>query len=195
LSFGAFVSAEAAESKGIIHIIIMLFPGELIEGSGGVGTYNADGTYRASVIGSSHAEADIQSVLHKGQIVPKTGSLVMCRVFKLTFTQVQAHILSVEGRCLQSPFLGIIRLQDIRKHEVEKLVIEDCFQPGDIVQARVLSLGDSKWFYLSTAETELGVILAWAKGKRLVPLSWDEMLEPENNLTVNRKVAKPLILE
>ena len=114
---------------------------------------------------------------------------------KITFSQAQAHILSVEGRTLRSAFLGIIRLPDIRKHEVEKIVIEECFQPGDIVQAKVISLGDSKWFYLSTAEPELGVILAWNLGKRLVPFSWEEMIDPDTQVRFPRKVAKPLILE
>jgi exosome complex component CSL4 len=86
-------------------------------------------------------------------------------------------------------------LQDIRKHEIEKIVIEDCFQPGDIVQARVISLGDSKWFYLSTAEPELGVILSWTNGERLFPHSWEDMINPRTEEKFKRKVAKPLILE
>ena len=101
----------------------------------------------------------------------------------------------MEGRTLKSPFLGIIRLQDVRKHEIEKIVMEESFQPGDVVQAKVISLGDSKWFYLSTAETELGVVLAWSKGKRLLPMSWEEMIEPGSGNKFLRKVAKPLILE
>lgn len=31
------------------------------------------------------------------------------------------------------------------------------FRPGDIVRARVISLGDARQYYLSTAENELGV--------------------------------------
>lgn len=38
--------------------------------------------------------------------------------------------------------------------------MEDCFLPGDMVAARVLSYGDSKKIYLTTAENELGVIFA-----------------------------------
>ena len=118
----------------------------------------------------------------------------MCRVFKVTYSIAQAQILSVDNRVLKSPFLGIIRLPDIRKHEVEKVVVEDCFQPGDIVQAKVLSLGDSKWFYLSTAEDHLGVILAWNETRRLLPYSWEEMIDPVTNKIYKKKVARPLII-
>lgn len=36
----------------------------------------------------------------------------------------------------------------------------DCFHPGDIVRAEVLSLGDARSYYLSTAKNELGVVYA-----------------------------------
>lgn len=46
-------------------------------------------------------------------------------------------------------------------------------RPGDIVRARVISLGDSTQYFLSTAENELGV--RWAKsaaGAIMIPISW-----------------------
>lgn len=36
----------------------------------------------------------------------------------------------------------------------------DCFRPGDIVRAEVLSLGDSRSYYLSTSKNHLGVVYA-----------------------------------
>ena len=38
--------------------------------------------------------------------------------------------------------------------------MEECFLPGDIVKAKILSYGDSKKIYLTTAENELGVMYA-----------------------------------
>ena len=38
--------------------------------------------------------------------------------------------------------------------------MEECFLPGDVVMAKVLSYGDSKKIYLQTMENELGVIFA-----------------------------------
>lgn len=46
-------------------------------------------------------------------------------------------------------------------------------RPGDIIRARVISLGDSTQYFLSTAENELGV--RWAKsvaGAIMIPISW-----------------------
>jgi exosome complex component CSL4 len=172
----------------------MLFPGEAIDTISRSGTICDNGVWRTTVLGYSDDSGQF-AMQSKEQIVPKIGSEVFCRVFKITYSMAQAHILSVDNRTLQSSFLGIIRLQDIRKHEVEKLVIDDCFQPGDIVKAKVISLGDSKYFYLSTAETEYGVILAWNKNKRLLPNNWEEMIDPDTQQTYKRKVAKPLILE
>lgn len=41
--------------------------------------------------------------------------------------------------------------------QVDKVEVFKCFRPGDIVRARVISLGDARQYYLSTAENELGV--------------------------------------
>ena len=41
-----------------------------------------------------------------------------------------------------------------------QVVLSECFRPGDIVRASVLSLGDARSYYLSTAENELGVVYA-----------------------------------
>jgi hypothetical protein len=38
--------------------------------------------------------------------------------------------------------------------------MEECMIPGDIIMAKVLSYGDSRKVYLTTAENELGVMFA-----------------------------------
>ena len=43
---------------------------------------------------------------------------------------------------------------------VLQVVLSQCFRPGDVVRASVLSLGDARSYYLSTAENELGVVYA-----------------------------------
>jgi exosome complex component CSL4 len=40
------------------------------------------------------------------------------------------------------------------------VVMHECFRPGDVVRAEVLSLGDSRSFFLTTAKNELGVVYA-----------------------------------
>lgn len=36
-----------------------------------------------------------------------------------------------------------------------QVVIYDCFRPGDVVRAEVLSLGDARSYYLSTAKVNI----------------------------------------
>lgn len=69
-------------------------------------------------------------------------------------------IFAVEGNSLDEPFRGTLRREDIRAMEKDTVEIYKSFRPGDIVQARVISLGDSQSYFLSTAENELGVIIA-----------------------------------
>lgn len=52
------------------------------------------------------------------------------------------------------------RTQDVRAVEKDKVKIYNSFRPGDIVRAEVISLGDARSYYLSTAKNELGVIFA-----------------------------------
>ncbi len=41
-----------------------------------------------------------------------------------------------------------------------QVIMYDCFRPGDIVRAEVLSLGDVRSYFLTTAKNELGVVFA-----------------------------------
>lgn len=67
-----------------------------------------------------------------------------------------------------------------------------CFRPGDIVLATVISLGDSKSYFLSTVQDDLGVIVARSTtGHVMVPVSWQQMQCPHSHALEYRKVAKP----
>ena len=57
-------------------------------------------------------------------------------------------------------FPGVIRVQDVRATEKDKVRIAASFKPGDIVRAAVISLGDQSNYYLSTGRNELGVVVA-----------------------------------
>ncbi|PNH08566.1 Exosome complex component CSL4 [Tetrabaena socialis] len=68
----------------------------------------------------------------------------------------------------------------------------DCFRPGDVVRAEVVSLGDARSYYLSTAKNELGVVYARsaAAGVAMVPTGWTEMQCPDTQAVEKRKVAR-----
>ena len=89
---------------------------------------------------------------------------------------------------------GAIRKEDVRTGASEQvLLIQESFLPGDLVLARVLSLGDTRRYLLGTAEPQLGVLraLSATSGKPMIPVSYKEMECPETGVKEPRKCAKP----
>jgi exosome complex component CSL4 len=105
-------------------------------------------------------------------------------------------------------FTGVIRAQDVRATEKDKVKIHECFRGGDVVKGIVvrrkstcdtsvelryqLSLGDSRSYFISTARNDLGVIFATSEaGANMDPVSWQEMRCPKTGKFEKRKCAKP----
>lgn len=146
-------------------------------------------------------------------VTPQVGDIVLARVNKITHQRVNVEILSVlpkteEGKSPQNVddlqllnllptesgeyFKALIRSQDIRSTERDSVKTWECFQPGDIIRAAVLSLGDGASFYLTTASNDLGVVFARnEEGEILYPLDWETMVAPGSGEVENRKCAKP----
>ncbi|XP_022106158.1 exosome complex component CSL4-like isoform X2 [Acanthaster planci] len=139
----------------------------------GKGTYTRQGYIYSSLAGFRHESKHGEEVLN---VNPR-----FCR----------CAILSVEGTPLTQSFRGMIRREDIRATEKDKVEVYKSFRPGDVVLARILSLGDAQWYLLSTAENELGVVLAQSEaGVNMVPISWSEMVCPKTHCKEFRKVAR-----
>ncbi len=70
--------------------------------------------------------------------------------------------------------------------------MHECYRPGDLVKAVVISLGDSRQYFLSTKEPEFGVIMARSQKSKqlLVAVSWKDMVDPETGQKEMRKAAK-----
>ncbi|XP_051119828.1 uncharacterized protein LOC127243716 [Andrographis paniculata] len=123
--------------------------------------------------------------------VPEPGAIVIARVTKVMAKMASADIMCVGPKSVKEKFTGIIRQQDVRATEIDKVDMHASFRPGDIVRALVLSLGDARAYHLSTARNELGVVSAGsAAGATMVPISWTEMQCPVTGLVELRKVAK-----
>ena len=79
--------------------------------------------------------------------------------------------------------------------EVDASAIQmaNCFRPGDVVKARIMSLGDARQYFLSTADVHLGVV--WtrdsATGDFMLPVAWDEVASPSTGRKAARKAARP----
>ncbi|KAG5981610.1 hypothetical protein E4U55_002746 [Claviceps digitariae] len=128
----------------------------------------------------------------KREILPDVNNVVLARVVRLMPKQAIVVIQQVGETVLQTEWQGVIRVQDVRATEKDKVKIHESFKPGDIVRAQVISLGDQANYYLSTASNELGVIMATSEaGNDMVPVSWKEYKDPDTGASEPRKVAKP----
>lgn len=114
------------------------------------------------------------------------------RVVRLAPRQAQVQILCVGDAALDRPYSGVVRTQDVRLTNVDSVSLAACFRPGDLIRAEVLSLGDARSYYLSTAGNHLGVVhaLSLAGGAPMQPLSWEEMQCSVTKSVEKRKVAK-----
>lgn len=95
---------------------------------------------------------------------------------------------------LGETYKGIIRSQDVRSTDRDRVKMIECFKPGDIVKAKVLSLGDGVNYYLTTANNDLGVIFAKSNngaGSMMYATDWQHMVSPLTGVVEKRKCAKP----
>jgi exosome complex component CSL4 len=172
----------------------------------GIGTYARGGHVYASAVGKltvtpdDKASTPIVSVqLAGGRQYASTkvltvGKIVLGKVLRVVLQSAVIEIVAAEGvGALRNPHEGTIRREDVRAGATEEVQLYDSFRPGDVVLCRILSLGDSRRYYLTTAEPELGVVRATCStsGKRMVPISWKEMECPETKAKESRKCAKP----
>ncbi|KAF3069055.1 Exosome complex component CSL4 [Daldinia childiae] len=131
-------------------------------------------------------------VSEKREVLPEVGNVVLCRVTRITPKHASVAILVVGDTVLEAEWQGLVRVQDVRATEKDRVKIYESFRPGDIVRAQVISLGDQANYYLSTASNELGVIMATSEaGNPMFPVSWKEYKDPETGISEPRKVAKP----
>ncbi|XP_062927443.1 exosome complex component CSL4 isoform X1 [Mobula hypostoma] len=184
----------------------LCIPGERLcsieDSTPGEGTYSRHGYIFASLAGYVMKRNDngmvgkvpVISVVRDSepQLLPEVGVVVTCKVTSINPRFAKVHILYVRSTPLKGAFKGTIRREDIRATEKDKIEVYKCFRPGDIVLAKVISLGDAQSNYLlTTAENELGVVVAHSEaGAQMVPISWCEMQCPKSHGKEFRKVAR-----
>jgi exosome complex component CSL4 len=87
----------------------------------------------------------------KTEILPEVNSIVLCKVTRITPRQATVAILVVGETVLDGEWQGLIRVQDVRATEKDRVKIFESFRPGDVVRAIVVSFPP-----LDTACQELG---------------------------------------
>ena len=137
------------------------------------------------------------------QHVIRQGQTVLARVVRITTQMVMVDIFATEhGLLRHDKPAGVIRREDVKpvstaataeQQSVTNAVLTQYYRPGDWVVAKILSLGDTRRYFLTTAEAGLGVIHAVSStsGQPMVPVSWKEMECPDTGLRENRKCARP----
>ncbi|KAL0951038.1 hypothetical protein HGRIS_007778 [Hohenbuehelia grisea] len=178
----------------------LLLPGQPISlpkgptPSVGPGIYSRDGQMRASLVGTPRFEGSTLTISRLRPHPPAPNSLVLGSVTRLSPLQALLSITVVDGVPLPlgEEFTGVIRTQDVRATEKDRVKIGDCFRGGDVVKGLVISLGDARSYYVTTARNDLGVISATSEaGATMEPVSWQEMRCPKTGKIEKRKCAKP----
>ncbi|KAJ1342114.1 hypothetical protein BSLG_003337 [Batrachochytrium salamandrivorans] len=170
------------------------------------GTYSRGEFIHASVLGKKQAGAadglssmPTLTVVRNKQAaagVPEIGNIIIGKVTRINPRFASVSIMVVADTPCTETFQGVIRVQDVRATEKDKVLIYRSFRPGDIIRARIASLGDARSYHLSTAQNELGVVFAQSlAGATMVPISWEEMICPKTRVIEYRKCAKPTASE
>ena len=117
------------------------------------------------------------------------------KVTRVVFNQAIVEIVAAQGVAMPMRILmkGVYDERMFVPELVKRCSSMINFRPGDVVLCRIVSLGDSRRYHLSTAEPELGVVRAIcaSSGVKMVPISWKEMQCPETKVKELRKCAKP----
>ncbi|XP_036804937.1 exosome complex component CSL4 isoform X1 [Oncorhynchus mykiss] len=146
----------------------------------GTGVYLRHGYIYSSLAGyvlrkNEGEELPVISVVREteAQLLPDVGAIVTCKVTCINPRFAKVHILYVGSTPLKDRFRGTIRKEDVRATEKDRVETYKSFRPGDIVLAKVISLGDVQSNYLlTTAENELGVVVAHSEaGAQMVSIS------------------------
>lgn len=75
----------------------------------------------------------------KREVLPEVGNVVLCRVVRITPRQAVVVILVCGETVLEAEWQGLIRVQDVRATEKDRVKVYESFRPGDIVRAEVVS--------------------------------------------------------
>ncbi|XP_012287824.1 exosome complex component CSL4 [Orussus abietinus] len=124
-------------------------------------------------------------------IVPAPGDIVTAMVTLVNQRLCKCIIKCIGDIVLTRPYRAILRKEDVRATQKDLTEMYKCFRPGDIILARVMPMTEPHVYQITTAENELGVVIAHSEeGVAMVPISWVEMQCPKTMTKEFRKVAK-----
>lgn len=151
-------------------LLMKVVPGDVIGKyesniSLGVGTYESNGIIYASMLGEvkdcmkgENRFISVETRHQMAHMVLAIGDVVLARILRINIQQIQVEILANDKHLLRFPTRAILRQEDIRESQTDLIVMNELFHPGDIIVAKVVSLGDARYFFISTAGPDLGVV-------------------------------------
>ncbi|SOV77832.1 exosome complex component CSL4, putative [Plasmodium reichenowi] len=179
----------------------IVIPGEFLglqsEYINGNNTYLLKGEIRSSILGQKiiNKNNDKKTIISVYNLkppslyLPKIGDIVICKIQRVSFHMIYCYILSSHNIFTKNALKGFILKSDIHINEGELGDNFICFKQGDIIKAKVLSIGQYSSYKLSTVGSELGVIAAFnQKGEILRPVAWNLVLNI-NDMTFERRKA------
>ncbi|KAJ8868457.1 hypothetical protein PR048_029985 [Dryococelus australis] len=159
----------------------------------------------AAAIWDPHVEASVIEVHSSNDqsIVPAPGDIVTAKVTVVGQRFCKCMIKCIRNTVLTRPYRGMLRKEDVRATEKDSVEMIKCFRPGDIILARVVSflpITEVQSYNLSTAENELGVVIAHSEAGGhqssqrfnglMYHISWGEFMYPVAGTYYSRLVAK-----
>ena len=117
--------------------------------------------------------------------IPAVGDLVYAQVLRVTPGRgAECRIVT---SVVNESYRGLIRPSDIVTPALQAELGPIAFRAGDLVRAKVISLGDARNLFLSTVPEDCGVVSAGCDV--CVPVSW-KLISDGNSVVERRKVAK-----
>lgn len=163
----------------------------------GPGTYEQQGYIYSKLAGVVKLTTDEKTCtvsihgITEQSIVPAPGDIVTAMVTMVNQRFCKCSIKCIGDIILTRPYRGILRKEDVRAIDKDRVEMYKSYRPGDIILARVMPMTEAHTYQLSTAENELGVAIAQSEeGIAMIPISWTQMQCPKSMSKEFRKVAK-----
>ncbi len=141
-------------------------PGERLgvieEFTPGPGTYTEQGVVYSKIVGCAlldmlNKKVSVYPLMHAAS-VPRMGSIVTGQVSDVQGKRSTLRIFKIGEKALTGFFSGVLHVSEASPRYVETMF--DVCKTGDIMRAKVIS-EKNRTYQLSTADNDLGVILAF----------------------------------
>ena len=181
------------------------YPGKLLcqiyNYSLGEGVYKKDDNIFSSLVGEIIINNNFSppqiSVINKDSYYykPVIGEEVYCKIAKVTRFYSNCEIIATKTKKLPNPIQASIRSENV-KNDFKDFDMFDCFNPGDIIFAKIISTDLTNVIFLSTIDINHGVVFGRSllSDNLMMPISFDKMMCLDSGTYEKRKVAKPEIV-